>query len=265
MKKLSRRQFLVGCVAFQVGNILGTTKIFGGAALGADRVDLFEAPRISLIIDDLGWSLRWANIFLSLDLPMTFSVLPRLPQSVKIAEMVHRAGRQVMLHQPMEPFGSRHDPGPGAVYVKDAPERIERIVSENIESMDFIEGVNNHMGSRFTSNAGRMDYALGPVREKGLFFVDSVTSGRSVGYDRARSLRMPAARRHVFIDNMSDERSIIEQLAKLYRRGLEQGCAIGIGHPRPATALAIEKFAKQKPNFGACMVPVSDLTTVSAG
>ncbi len=237
-------------------------RLLEGSAFGSEGGEggVFESPAISLIIDDFGWSYRWAEIFLAIGLPFSFSVLPRLAYSSRVADVVSQSGRQVMLHQPMEPFGSKCDPGPGAIYVKDNPERIKRVVSENIESLKFAEGVNNHMGSRFTSDAGRMDSALGTVKECGLFFVDSVTSERSVGFSRARTLLIPATRRNLFIDNVKDRKHIRNQLALLYRRGLRNGRAVGIGHARKETALAVEEFARDYPDFANCLVPVSRLT-----
>jgi len=55
-----------------------------------------------------------------------------------------------MLHQPMQPYNSSLDPGPGALYEGDNSSRIIEIIEENISEVPLTIGVNNHMGSRFT-------------------------------------------------------------------------------------------------------------------
>ena len=149
-----------------------------------------------------------------------------------------------MLHQPMEPHGTDFDPGPGALYTGDDTERITRIVEDNLSGMPLAIGVNNHMGSRFTECRREISDTLNVIKAKGLFFVDSRTSYRSKAFTVAKSLRMTAAFRHVFLDNITNESGILSQLRHLESRALKFGSAVGIGHPFPETARAIDTFAR---------------------
>ena len=164
-----------------------------------------------------------------------------------------------MLHQPMEPRNPEVDPGPGALYVGDGPERIMRVMEKNIAAIPCATGVNNHMGSKFTSHQKEMHETLRIVKERGLFFVDSLTASDSKGYKTARKLHMPAACRNIFLDNQLEVPAILRQLRKLLHVGSSYGHAIGIGHPFPETAEAIGLFLKDIQESAIRFVGVSRL------
>ena len=155
-------------------------------------------PRIALIIDDIGHSLSRARNFLALNIPITFSILPKLTYSTDLSKEIYDRGHEIMLHQPMEPFNPQFDPGPGALYVGYETERIIGILEENIGEMPFASGVNNHMGSKFTSTHREIADALKVIRDVDLFFIDSMTSHSSHAYETAKKLHMATAYRHIF-------------------------------------------------------------------
>lgn len=164
-----------------------------------------------------------------------------------------------MLHQPMEPFSSEVDPGPGAIFVNDHPERIHQVVAENIATLPHVTGVNNHMGSRYTQQPQKMGQALDVIRNQGLFFVDSVTSGHSTAYACARQMGVSTKRRDLFLDNQQDVASVRRQLNRLRHRAMIHGSAIGIGHPHPSTAEAIMRYKDSPEGRGLTFVHVSQL------
>jgi polysaccharide deacetylase 2 family uncharacterized protein YibQ len=160
----------------------------------------------------------------------------------------------------MEPYNvDSFDPGPGALYVGDEPDRIKRIIEENIADVPYAAGVNNHMGSRFTETYKEIREALKFVRENGLFFVDSLTSSHSMAYRTAKKLHMAATGRNIFLDNIHDESAIYYQLNKLKRYSKNHGQAVGIGHPFPETVHAIGRFIKNIKNSDISLVHVSDV------
>lgn len=214
-------------------------------------------PQIALIIDDIGCSVCRARQFLELEEPITYSILPRLSYSHDLALEIHRHGHEIMLHQPMEPYNSRLDPGPGALYVGDGAGKIARVVDRNIAHVPFAVGVNNHMGSRFTSSEREIRETLKVVEKSGLFFVDSLTSSRSIAYKTARGFHMAAASRNIFLDNVHNEADILSQLLKLKMHALKYGRAIGIGHPFSVTARAIRRFSSVLKDSDISLVHVS--------
>ena len=159
----------------------------------------------------------------------------------------------------MEPVDPNLDPGPGAVYVKDSPSKIVNILKQNISETPFVSGINNHMGSRFTASVKEMQEALSIIKDKGLFFVDSLTTNQSKAYGTARKMNVSAVRRNIFLDNEKNVLSILEQLEKLKSVALRCGHAIGIGHPIPETATAINLFYRQIKKSHVSMVPVSQI------
>jgi polysaccharide deacetylase 2 family uncharacterized protein YibQ len=254
---MDRRNFLIKSSSFLLGSLFGLNG-FSQAYGKSENREIFR-PKIALIIDDIGCSVCRARQFLDLDEPITYSILPRLSYSHDLALEIHHDGHEIMLHQPMEPYNSRLDPGPGALYVGDGADRIAGVVEENIAHVPFAVGVNNHMGSRFTSSEREIRETLKVVEKSDLFFVDSLTSSRSVAYKTARRFHMPAASRNIFLDNVHDEESILSQLLKLKKYALRYGRAIGIGHPFSVTARAIRRFSSALKDSDISLVHVSSV------
>lgn len=216
-------------------------------------------PQIALIIDDIGQSRSRAQEFMKMDIALTFSILPYLPYSCELADEMNRVGYEVMLHQPMEPFSTTQDPGPGALYVGDGPGRIMDIMESNIHSIPHAVGVNNHMGSKFTESSVDVSDALKIVKQKELFFVDSWTSSHSKACDISKSYGIPTLSRRIFLDNVREESAVMMELTRLKQCALRMGQAIGIGHPFSSTAHAIKQFARDRRNADIELVSVSEL------
>jgi polysaccharide deacetylase 2 family uncharacterized protein YibQ len=255
---MDRRAFVLTSSSFILGNLLGLNSF--SKAFASDHIDQNPRtkPRLALIIDDIGASLSHAKPFLDLGVPMTFAILPRLAASEESAFLIHDQSHEIMLHQPMEPRDRGLSPGPGALYVGDEPTKISHTVEANISSVPFATGMNNHMGSRFTAAPREMLETLQVVKDRGLFFVDSLTTGDSKGYKTAKTLHLPAASRDVFLDNRVEESAILRQLQQLKGIALRHGYAVGIGHPFAETSRAIRHFLKGLKETQFELVHISD-------
>ncbi len=258
-KIMDRRNFLMKSAFFLAGSFIGFNSFSKAFAYGKFKTGSLFQPRIALIIDDIGYSFTRTRKFLDLKIPITFAILPRLSNTHDLAREIHVQGHEIMLHQPMEPYNSNLNPGPGALYVGYGARRIVRIMEENLSDVPFTIGVNNHMGSKFTSCQKEIKEALRVVKERDLFFVDSLTSSRSKAYKTAKRLRLATACRNIFLDNDPSESVILSQLFKLKRYAYAYGYAIGIGHPYIETAKAISQFLQtfEKPDL--CLVHISKL------
>jgi len=249
-KKMGRREFLRRTPPLLLGSLLGMGLF--------SKVFAFQ-PRIALIIDDIGYSRHRAEPFLDLPIDMTFSILPKLRKSEILAREFHDQGQEIMLHQPMEPYDQDLDPGPGALFVGDEPEKIAKTLDDNISEIPHAVGVNNHMGSRFTASRREISEALRVVKKRDLLFVDSLTSSKSKAYKTARNLHLAAGYRNTFLDNIPCESKIHAQLQRLKKHVLQSGQGIGIGHPYPETARAIRRFINDLQGSGISFVHVSRL------
>ena len=143
-KNINRRGFLQKSAVMTAGCLLGFNSFSKTLAFEESNKDQ-TGSRIALIIDDIGYSVSRARRFLDLGVPLTFSILPRLADSVKLSLEIKKSGHEIMLHQPMEPYDPALNPGPGALYAGDGEEYITSVIEENNSEIPFAAGINNHM------------------------------------------------------------------------------------------------------------------------
>jgi len=227
------------------------------------RCKLQEVRRLlhaAIIIDDLGGNLGAARQLLALPYPLTFSVLPHLCATAQTATEARRAGREVMLHLPMQPQASSHaSAGQGVLCVGMTGLEVERTLESDLASVPQAVGVNNHMGSRATADPRLMAEVMRVLAARHLFFIDSRTTPASVALEAARRQGIPAFYRSVFLDDTETVPYTLEQLRR-FRRVLEQqGAALAIGHPYPSTIAALAKFLPEFEKDGVDLTAASQL------
>jgi polysaccharide deacetylase 2 family uncharacterized protein YibQ len=223
-------------------------------------LDAVAAPRIAIVIDDMGWELPIAQDLLALEHPLSFAILPQAPYQFKIAEAAKLHQRDLLLHLPMEPHGyPQVNPGPHTLLGSMAPDQILTLVRSALKSLPQVVGVNNHMGSSLTENPQAMRVVMRELKQRDLFFLDSRTSVDSQAYQIAREMGIPTAKRHVFLDNDVHQTQISAQLHRLAKMASQQGYAIGIGHPYPETLHALQQTLPTIRQAGIQIVPISHL------
>ncbi|MFP4183362.1 MAG: divergent polysaccharide deacetylase family protein [Halorhodospira sp.] len=215
----------------------------------------------ALIIDDLG-DRRHAGLR-SIELPaeVTLAVLPHTPYGHQLAERAQEAGREVMLHLPMQARRRIH-PGPGALLLDMDEATVRRTVRQALEAVPGAAGVNNHMGSLLTRHPGHMRWLMEELAARDdLYFIDSRTSARTVAQRIAKEQGVANARRHVFLDPQRDPEVIAEQFEHFVAAAQQQGGVIAIGHPYPETLELLERELPRLQERGVAIVPVSELVT----
>lgn len=217
--------------------------------------------RLAIVIDDMGADIKKLHELLQIDGPMTVSVLPHLRYTAQVANEAHsRKDWEVLLHLPMEPKDTAvNDPGKGALFTTMSAGEIRRIVEDDLKDVPYADGANNHMGSKFTENAGLMKVVLGVMKKKNIFFLDSRTSSSSVGGKVAKELGVREAGRNVFLDNTRDTAYIKGQLAQAAAIARKKGSAVAIGHPYPETIAALRQSVPELKNGGIEFVKLSDI------
>lgn len=198
---------------------------------------------------------------MNIGVPLTFSVIPGLRQAREVAMAAHGNGYEVMLHIPMEPqdYPRRRLEDNGLLLAYDNNE-IESRVRGFMNVIPHAIGANNHMGSRFTEDRGKMSIVLKVLKEHGMFFVDSMTTPKSVGLSLSREMGLRAtARTAPFLDNSADVAAVKQQLASLAKLAVNRGSAVGICHPHPATIRALAEHLPVMRKDGIRFVYVSKL------
>lgn len=220
------------------------------------------AALLSIVIDDLGHDPRADRRALALPGPVALAVLPHTAHGAALAESAQRAGKEVLLHLPMDPEGDPDDTqaaaGPGRLENHMSAREIVAMLHYDLQTVPHAVGVNNHMGSRLTQNAAAMEALMRALRERGnLFFLDSRTTPQSIAARVALEHGVPALVRDVFLDNDRGEENVRGQLQRLERLLQTRGYAIAIGHPYPETLAALERWLPTAAARGFRVVPLS--------
>lgn len=196
---------------------------------------------VAIVIDDWGYSTKNCEYLRSIKNPITVAVLPDLPHSNDVMQCAHEAGKEIMLHLPMEAHNNSDEyPADYLLKTNMSPLKIDRLLTNILDKMPFVVGVNNHMGSKATEDKTVMTTVFKQLKYRGLFFMDSRVTSKSVCASLAKQAGLPFASRDVFLDNINERGPIEESLAELARIALKRGKALAIGHDRSLTLQVIE-------------------------
>ena len=217
--------------------------------------------RIAIVLDDFGSSsIHLVERFCALPQTLTLAVLPNEGEIGKIIDLAERHGHEVLAHMPMEPENfPEKNPGTNSIFVSQDSSRIRELVRRALRKIPSAVGLNNHMGSRATADRRVMTYVLREVDRRGLLFLDSRTASASVAYEVAQSLGIPSASRDLFIDPVDQAGAIEVKLWELADLAAENGQAVGIGHDRKETLLALERALPLLERRGFRFVPISEV------
>ena len=200
---------------------------------------------MAIVLDDWGNNHGLLKYALEIKRPLTLSILPHLEPGRRIAEEAHENGLGVMLHLPMQPFAENQPLEPRTLLVSMSDAEIIKNLDDAVDSVPFIEGVNNHMGSRATADLRLMRLVLKRLKEKGLFFVDSNVSPKTVGPRVAKETGIAFAERNVFIDNEMNPDKIKASLHAAEKIALSRGEVIVIGHDKKMTLEVLKEMAPE--------------------
>ena len=218
------------------------------------------APVVAIVLDDLGLNRRGTWRAIDLPAPMTLAFMTYANGLGEMVSEAQRNGHELILHFPMEPRGRGFNPGPKALRVGLDEGELSARLDWGLSRFKGLVGVNNHMGSRFTAWAPGMDVVMRKLKRHGLLFLDSVTTGSSVGSDIAARHQVPHARRDIFLDNdFKNIASIRRQLARTEALARRRGFAVAIGHPHATTLKAIEQWYPGATARGVYLVPISEI------
>ncbi len=222
-------------------------------------------PRIVIVIDDLGIDKKRTRQVIEIKSPLTLSFLTYATALKQQTRAARATGHELLVHIPMEPSNAALDPGPNVLIKGLPPEELLKRLRWGLAQFDSYIGINNHMGSKFTSNSEGMTVVLGELKRRGLMFLDSVTTGKSVGHLLATRIGLPFAERNVFLDNQNDVAAVRERLKALEAVASRHGYAVAIGHPKSATIEALRGWLPTLSERGFQIVPLSAVVRIPAG
>ncbi len=193
-----------------------------------------EKIPVAILIDDFGYSREAAITLSELPMPVTWAIIPYKAYSLWTADLARRKGIPFLTHLPMQ---AEIDPlgGPFLVGVGMQREQIRQIVRNALWSLPGTVGLNNHRGSKATSDPSVMNAVADEIEAEGLLLVDSRTSSKSVAYNVARERGIPAGRNRIFLDHEANEEYMWRRFYELREMAKRHGGAIGICHARPET------------------------------
>lgn len=206
---------------------------------------------ISLILDDAGENLALAEEFMDLPYPVIFSIWPFSTHATAVAVLAHEKGLPVYLHQPMEALphkGQKMDIGVSGLYTSMSYEQMREVLYKNIISIPYVQGVNNHMGSRFSLDENAIIKFYKAVQEIKPYFLvlDSLTTSQSKIYRIGKENGFLVAKRDIFIDNEANKKSILQELNYAYELSKKHKPIIVIGHVRKTTLQALKEWQAYK-------------------
>jgi uncharacterized protein len=226
-------------------------------------------PLIAIIIDDLGNQRGLGERAIALPGPVACSVIPGTAYGTYLAEQANVAGKEVMLHLPMQAMrdaghGASDPAGQEVIRLDTDQANLSEILTADLASVPHTVGINNHMGSLITRHPGHMQWLMEALLSHGdLFFVDSYTTAASIAYETALENGVPAARRDIFLDHEKSAENIKQAFERLKREARQRGYAVAIGHPNEATLAFLERALPDLIDEGFELVPVSRIVTLS--
>lgn len=213
----------------------------------------------SIIIDDLGNNLEHGEMAIALPGAVTLAFLPHTLFASELADRANAAGKEVMLHLPLQSV-RHHSHTPGTLQLHMTQAEFVRQLRSNIASVPHIKGINNHMGSLLTRHPGHMNWLMAVLAEEGgLYFIDSRTTTKSVASSFAEKYKVPNMIRDIFLDPDDRPETLRREFSRFIDRANLSGHAIAIAHPYPRTLQFITDHLDELEEQGIKLVPVSEL------
>ena len=228
------------------------------AAVGAQTLP----AKVAIIIDDIGYQ-KADPLLIQLPYALTFAVMPFAPQSQEMAELAASQHKEVMLHMPMEAVAQNHLLGKGALRRTMSKSQVQQALHQALAQIPQAIGVNNHMGSLYTSLPQQMDWTMQVIAERGLYFIDSKTTARSAVANATSAYQIRSRSRDIFLDNDKSHAALDRQFNQLIKLAKQQGSAIAIGHPYPETYRYLRRNLARLAASGVELVPASQLLDVA--
>ncbi len=214
-----------------------------GSIVEKIEINYYDAPKLAILIDDVGMNMGAAGYFGEIDESLTFATIPFLPRSRQSTEKLQEYGFEVILHMPMagssDSLNSRTE---GILLPTMSREKIYDAFDRALEDVGRVDGFNNHMGSRLTSNDKKMRELLGYAKRKNLYFIDSNTAVKNLGYPISKEIGLPTYYCSHFLDNSRDMEDMKREIKRSVGLAKHKEKVLVIGHYHKGMAVAIKEM-----------------------
>ena len=164
-----------------------------------------EKPKLAIVVDDFGLTYPKDQPdadWMALKFPITFAVMPVSPRTEKAAAQAAAAGHEVIIHFPFDKYLKLELPK-DHVSGSDL-KKVRELFDKAFKQIPSPKGLNNHQSYRGTMNRPMMAEFMKLLKPKGIYFLDSKVSPKSVAYDEARKAGIPAAVNTFFLDGLKE-------------------------------------------------------------
>ncbi len=190
--------------------------------------------RMAIVIDDLGdqWGPEYIQGLLEFPKPITLSIFPDHWASKRTAKAAKEKGKEVMIHLPMEPLEGSIEKENIKIMTDMDKLTIDSMITKALMMIPEAKGMNNHMGSKVTSDYEIVDMFFDVYKDNGMFFVDSKTTPDSYCSLIAEHYNVPLFEAGLFLDNSNNEEDIEEMFRKATNHIANGSDILVIGHAR---------------------------------
>lgn len=204
-------------------------------------VPLAAANKLAIVIDDIGYRGKEDSAIYALPKEVAVAIIPAAPYATARASKAFEQKRDILIHLPMQPQNQQQAIESGALLVGMDQEKVNRLVQSARNQVPYAIGLNNHMGSRATTDRPLMQHLMKALADNQLFFLDSKTAGNSVAAKTANEFGVRALERHIFLDDSDEFADVQKQFNAAISYARKHGVAIMIGHPRKNSVAVLEK------------------------
>ncbi len=227
--------------------------------LALTRTPVHAEKIASIIIDDVGNNLEYGQQVINLPATLTISILPKTVFAKDLARLAVKRNKEVMLHLPMQSVEHlQHSPGTLDLHM--TRNEFREQLRLNLNSVPYIRGVNNHMGSLLTRHPGHMTWLMDELSQRGgLYFIDSKTTSKSIAEKIAVEYKIPSLSRDFFLDPDHEKATLRKQFDRFIQKVNQRGYALAIAHPYPQTIKFLKAHLDELHEHGIKLIPVSEL------
>ncbi len=219
----------------------------------------YNNPKVAIVIDDFGYNMNNIEKLFAVNRPVTFSILPNLPYSKRVASLASSKGYDIILHLPLESKDLAAPAEMGTIKTGMDEREVLALLEKEIASVPGLHGVSNHQGSKATEDKRTMSIILSDLKKRGLYFFDSLVTDKSVCHETAAQSKVPYAKRDIFLDNENNADYIEKQMLSLRKAAFKYGSVIAVCHDRKNTIAVLNKMMPELASEGIRFVYLSEM------